>query len=329
LLLTIELLIWVAIFFSGYLVIYYSADYLIDQLEEFSEVFTISPVIVGMFILGIDLEESIVSLIAAQNGLPYLSLGNLIGNSIIAITIVFGLPALFLVFRFEQLPLFYYSTLLMATSSIVLSMMFPALLLSLALSNLVIFGLYTLYSVKVQMEFKKALSSMKFIVHETGSESSREGTDEKEGKMVLVIKILLATTLVFTGGQLLVISAEGIVLFTGLSETFFGLVITAFVTNVEEFWLIVKAIQKGQTELGVSAQIGKLLWNTTIIFGLSGLLIGQFDYQWIMVASSLIFLGTLMFLLLNLARKSLSKRTGLLHIMILLVFLILNVVFIL
>jgi Ca2+/Na+ antiporter len=49
------------------------------------------------------------------------------------------------------------------------------------------------------------------------------------------------------------------------SFSLFGLVIMAFATNVEKLWLMVKSIQKGQVNIGLGAQIGKILWNTTLI----------------------------------------------------------------
>ena len=120
-----ELLFWMVLFLIGYVVIYFFADYIIDLLEDFSEVYTISPIVIGMFILGIDLEESIVSIVAASGGFPYLSLGNLIGNTIIAVTIAFGLPALFLKFEYQQIPLNYYGFLIIGGVSIVISMLIP------------------------------------------------------------------------------------------------------------------------------------------------------------------------------------------------------------
>ncbi len=92
------------LFAIGYLLIYYSTDFLIDILKDFSRQWNVSSIVSGILILGIDLEESIVSLLAAVGHLPYLSLGNLIGNTVIAVAISFGLSALFLVFQLERTP---------------------------------------------------------------------------------------------------------------------------------------------------------------------------------------------------------------------------------
>ena len=114
-----DIITYSLLFAVGYIAIYLLADYIIDTLEEISESFSISPIVLGLLILGIDLEEGIVSLTAAVEGLPYLALGNLIGNTVIAIGIAFGLPALYLKAEIDQLPRFYY-VLLVGSGGIVL-----------------------------------------------------------------------------------------------------------------------------------------------------------------------------------------------------------------
>ncbi|MFX0084383.1 MAG: sodium:calcium antiporter [Candidatus Hodarchaeota archaeon] len=324
----LDFLFWIILFLIGYFSIYFFADYIIDVLEDFSEIFTISPVIIGMFILGIDLEESIVSLISAYNGFPYLSLGNLIGNTIIAVTIAFGLPALFLKFEFRQIPLFYYGILLIGGISITISMITPQYLFLFALINLLIFGTHLINSINVQKRYSEFLST-KESKNPVNTIISKTDEEDEEIRSLIVIKIIFSLIVIFFGGEILITSAEQLIVYTGLSETFFGLIIMAFVTNVEEFWLIVKAIQKGQTELGISAQIGKILWNITLIFGICGLIIIQFEFETIMLLSSIICLTLLLLLVFSLLKYKLSASTGLLFFVILLLYAGLNISFIL
>lgn len=311
------------------MVIYFFADYIIDLLEDLGDVYTISPVIIGIFILGIDLEESIVSLIAASTGLSYLSLGNLIGNTIIAVTIAFGIPPFFLRFEFQQIPLFYYGILLIGSLSIMISMVFPTFLPLSALFNLVLFGIYGINSFKVQRKHREVSSEQRLKKQANAIEPKDKGNEEKEIRSLIPLKVIFSLIVIFFSGQALIISAEQLIIFTGLSETFFGLVVMAFVTNVEEFWLIVNSIKKNQTELGISAQIGKVLWNTTLIFGLCGIIIFDFEFEAIMTYSSILCFIILTLLVFNLIRKNLTKSSGMLYLCILLLFLGLNLSFIL
>ncbi|MFX0151844.1 MAG: sodium:calcium antiporter [Candidatus Hodarchaeota archaeon] len=312
-----DLFIWVILFLVSYFAIYYFADYLIDILVGFIETYTISPLLVGSLLLGLDLEETTVSVIAAIDGLPYLSLGNLIGNTIIAVVIAFGLPAFFFQVKFKQMPLFYYSVLLTGALSITISIIFPKLLILFAFLNIIVFGVYLVKSIKIQKEFKHS-------INESLVQKSKFVDEDKEESRYILLKIMLVIGIIFIAGEILVLSAEQVILFTGLSETFFGLVIMAFVTNVEEFWLIVNSIKKGQTELGISAQIGKIIWNIILIFGICGLIIEQFEFSLVMMISTLLFLIMTGFLVFNLLKSNISKQTGIVYSCILLVFLVVN-----
>jgi len=321
-----DLFIWIILFIIGYLAIFYSADYIIDVLEDLIEMYTISPLIVGLFILGIDLEESIVSLVAAIDSLPYLSLGNLIGNTIIAITIAFALPTFFLEFKFKQLPSFYYIILLVGALSVMISTIFPQFLIFFAVLNLIIFGVYATYSVKIQNEFKGRINdSINKGNHLNDRNDTEENEKEENKNKIVFLKIIFVIGIIFIAGEVLITSAEKIVVFTGLSESFFGLIIMAFATNVEEFWLIVNSIKKGQTELGISAQIGKIIWNIVLIFGICGLIIVQYEFKLIMMFSSIVFVVIIGILIIFLLNTNLSKQSGLILAIFFFLFLVINI----
>ena len=103
-----DIILWTGAFIAGYLIIFYAVDIFLDNLKNLCIVYNISAIIMGSLILGIDVEESIASIIAAINGLPYIAIGNVIGNSIIALTLCFALPALFYHLKFKAIPQFYF-----------------------------------------------------------------------------------------------------------------------------------------------------------------------------------------------------------------------------
>ena len=101
------LFVWIPVFVLSYALIYFSADYFIDALKDLSRMMKVSPFLIGLLILGIDPEESIASVMAAINGLPYIAIGNVIGNSIISIAFCFSLPALFYKVKFDKISSYY------------------------------------------------------------------------------------------------------------------------------------------------------------------------------------------------------------------------------
>jgi Ca2+/Na+ antiporter len=206
--------------------------------------------------------------------------------------------------------------------TVLLSTIFPNFLIFFALLNLLIFFAYLTRSIVFHLDYQKNVR-IKEIVEDD------EKREEESNKLILIIKVPLVIAFIFICGNLLVETAGEIIGLTGLTETFFGLVIMAFITNVEEFWLIVNAIRKGHTELGISAQIGKILWNTTIIFSICGLILIQYTYEIIMVYSSIILVIIVIILIYNLLQKNLSKTSGTIYILILVGFLLMNTVYIL
>ena len=323
-----DILLWSVLFIGGYIIIYFLADFIIDTLEDISESFFISPIVLGLLILGIDLEESIVSLTAAVDGLPYLALGNLIGNTVIAIGIAFGLPALYLKAEIDQLPRFYYAELVGAGAIVLISMALTSLLILFGVLSIIFFIVHLAYTLRIQREFKSINLRIKQVEQDTSEEKQNDGDTKSENRVQTVIKLLLALIVIFIGAEVLVFSAEELVILTGLNETFFGLIIMAAVTNVEEFWLIVKSINKGRIELGVSAQVGKIVWNITIIFGLCSLFLVQFAFETIMLLSSILFIIALVLLAVNLIQNRSSRAAGLGYLLLLLIFLALNSLFI-
>ena len=104
----LNLLLFILLFIIGYFVIFFAADLFLDNLKEICLIYGLSPFIIGSLVLGIDPEESIASIIAAINGLPYIAIGNVIGNSIIALTISFAIPAFFYKINFKSAHQFYF-----------------------------------------------------------------------------------------------------------------------------------------------------------------------------------------------------------------------------
>ncbi|MBD3230398.1 MAG: hypothetical protein GF329_19620 [Candidatus Lokiarchaeota archaeon] len=108
----------------GYLLIYFSADIFLDNLKDLSISYNISPFILGAIILGIDPEESIASIIGSINGLAYVALGNVIGNSIISLTLCFALPALFYRIKLKSIKQIYFYLIYGSVLIILLSFLF-------------------------------------------------------------------------------------------------------------------------------------------------------------------------------------------------------------
>ncbi|MHA1360117.1 MAG: sodium:calcium antiporter, partial [Candidatus Helarchaeota archaeon] len=262
------LIFWILLFIGGYLIIFYAADVFIDNLKDLSVIYAISAFITGMLILGIDMEEMTASIVAAANSLPYIAVGNVIGNSVIALTLCFSLPALFYKFEFRRIPQFYFWIIYTSLIIIVIGFFIHLGLLITGCITLILFFVYLLRNFR-HFRQTEAIELESEEFEEDGEETNGE---EGKSKRKTILLIIISFLFILAGGELLIYSAGEIIGLTGLSESLFGFVIIAFVTNVEELTLIVKSIKRHSVEIGLGGMVGKIIWNMTFTFGISAII---------------------------------------------------------
>ena len=316
------LLFWLGLFIVGFLIIFFSADFFIDNLKDLCLIYGVSSFIVGLLILGIDPEESIASIAAAFNGLPYIALGNVIGNSIISLSLCFALPAFFYKIDLKSVSRFYFLILYTCMGAILFSFFIQFGLFIFGLIAIVIYLIYFFRSLRYAKKVReiKIIDLKEFIkeIHEI----EEFKVSNKKRKILLVC---LGLILIFLGGELLIFSTVQIMVLTGFSEAFFGFIIIAFITNVEELTLIFKSIKKGSIEIGLGGMVGKLIWNLSFSFGVSGVIALSINFTSILLLNWLILLGLIIFYQVKSMTKSLNKKDGIILIFFLLFFLILNI----
>ncbi|HUY00546.1 MAG TPA: hypothetical protein VMV49_13380 [Candidatus Deferrimicrobium sp.] len=308
-----DILLWILLFIGGYIIIYYAADIFIDNLKDFCLVYGLSAFIIGSIVLGIDLEEFIASTVASTNGLPYIAVGNVIGNSIIALTLCFALPALFFGFKFKAISQFYFWIIYASFFAIILGFFFHFGLLIAGLVTIALYLIYLLRNLKHSREQD---------IEEIKKVQAEENEDKSRKKIILLI--IISFCAIVLGGELLILSAQHLITLTGISESIFGFVIIAFVTNVEELTLIIKSIKKHAVEIGLGGMVGKLIWNLTVTFGISGLILINIVFHWDLIWNSIVLLILLLYLNYIARKRSLNKKDGILLLIFFVVFLLIN-----
>ena len=335
----ITILLWILLFIVSYALIYYSADKFIDYLKDLSILLKVSPFLIGLLILGIDPEESIASIIAAINGLPEIAIGNVIGNSIISIAFCFSLPALFSKLKFEKIPLFYPILIILSTLMILISVLLPYNMIFVGVVSLLIFGIYLTRNL---IKYKKS-KTVDIIIDDDDDDDDceEEGEDKSENeekgenqgkskktkkKEILILKIFVFFILILLGGEGLIFATEHILSETGIDESFFGFIVIAFVTNVEEITLLFKSIKKNQTSIGIGGMIGKIIWNMGFTLGISALIIMEIPFTLVIIYNTalLLVLGVYFAYLIN--KRQINKKDGLILSFGFILFIILNII---
>ncbi|MFX0040831.1 MAG: sodium:calcium antiporter [Promethearchaeota archaeon] len=317
----ISLILWIALFITGYLIIFFAADVFLDNLKDVCIIYGISPFIIGALIIGIDPEESIASILAALSGLSSIAVGNVIGNSIIALTISFAIPAFFYKINFKSIPQFYF---LLLYCSIFLLFFGTFVNFGFFFVGIIAIFLYIIFLIintkKISKEsINEGISKESLVQNDNMIEKLNKNA--KLRKMTLVI---ISFIFIFLGGELLIFSTEQIILLTNIPETFFGLIIVAFVTNVEELTLVIKAVKKKSVEIGLGGMIGKVFWNLSLTFGISAIIIVNFMLSWIIFWNWLILLVLTIYFNWISKKKSIKWSDGICLSIFLIIFLILN-----
>jgi cation:H+ antiporter len=304
------------LFVASYIIIYFAADLFLDNIKELCFIYNLSPFIIGMLILGIDPEESIASIMAAINGLPYISFGNIVGNSIIAMTLPIALTLIFYNLKFKSISKFYFVVIYILLVNLLCSFLFTS---GMHISGFIAFGIYLFY----------ILRNLKHRKQEIIEDLS--GFDGDIKYYLIIKKIVLAAIgliFIIIGGEILILSTEQILNTLQIPEAFFGFIIIAFVTNVEELTLIIKAIKRRVAEIGFGAMIGKLIWNLSISFGISAIIIKNLSYLSILFWNWLILLFLILFLDFSISKEEFIKRDGLVLFGFFIIFLTINFLFI-
>lgn len=249
----------------GLIVLVWSADKFIDGAAATATHLGMSPLMVGMLIVGFGTSapEMVVSAFAALEGNPGIALGNAYGSNIANIGLVLGITALLY-------PL--------TVGSRIVRREMPLLVLVL----LVCFGfLYdgTLNRIEAAIMLLAIVVIMIFntfygnegdsLTEEIKHADNTSETPEPLGKSLIWLVIGLA--LLLLSSNYLVKGAVGIAQFFGVSDLIIGLTVIAIGTSLPELASSLSAAKKGESDIVLGNIIGSCLFNALAVVGIAGI----------------------------------------------------------
>src|SRR3989338_5574570 len=230
----IELILVIMLILVSLFVILKGADYLVNGAADFARWLKVSPILVGLTIVafGTSLPEFIVSLFAAVNSSPDLSIGNIIGSNIFNILVIIGVSALFsalpvrsrsLIYEFPFLIISAFMLLLLGMDWFIFQQQTFSLGRFDGIILLLVLGFFLLYVFTTAREEQKSVR--------------KQFTAEYKNKNPLWKNSLLIVgglTALVIGGKLFVVNAEKLALLAGVSQAFIGLTLAAIGTSLPE-----------------------------------------------------------------------------------------------
>jgi len=248
----------------GLAVLVWSADKFIEGAAGTSKILGVSPLIIGMIVIGFGTSapEMVVSAFAAMSGNPGLALGNAYGSNITNIGLVLGLSAALLpmtvssgVLR-KEIPLLIAVTLLAGYQ-----------ILDGSISRLdAVVLLVAFFAVMLWM----VLQNRNNIDDLIGSETDKELTEHPLTLKMAIVWLLIGLVLLILSSRVLVWGAVEIATAFGVDDLIIGLTIVALGTSLPELAAALVAIRKQEHDLALGNLIGSNLFNTLAVVGIAG-----------------------------------------------------------
>lgn len=284
-----------------------TGDLLVRGAVGLSNRMGIPPLVIGLTVVafGTSAPELVVSLSAAAEGAPGLSIGNVVGSNITNILFVLGVPALFFSIDCKQTGL-RRSTAFMVFVSVLLIILSLDQIISFSdgLILLVLLAGYLIYNGIEANRMRKKGQAIEEIVEEIN--------DAPDDTRKITIYLLIGIIGLPLGGKLTTDSALDIARMMGVAESAVGLSIVALGTSLPEFAAGMAAALRKQSAVAIGNAVGSNIFNILSIIGVTSMIIPlkvdtnflTFDY-WVML---LVTLGLVPIVFMH---RSIGRREGL------------------
>jgi cation:H+ antiporter len=250
----------------GLILLAWGADRFVTGAAALAHNFGISPVIIGVTIVGFatSAPEMLVSALAAMDGVPDIAIGNAVGSNIANLGLVLGTAALLRPLAVRS------KTLRRELPALLLSTVLPFVLildgrLGRADAGALVAGLVVLAFWLTWLGYRSSeFDPMRAAV--AAELQRRVSTGGATLRLASGLAALLA------GAQLLVYGAEQAARAVGVSELVIGLTIVAIGTSLPELAVSVAAARKNETDLVLGNVIGSNIFNLLGVIGIAGLI---------------------------------------------------------
>jgi len=252
---------------AGFAVLIWGADRFVDGAASIATNFGISPLIVGLTIVGFGTSapEMLVSALASYDGAPAMGIGNAIGSNITNIGLVLGITILIT-------PL--------TVNSASLKREFPMLTLIMA------FALYLMWDLELShldgillfSGFIILLFSMAYLAVKSSAkdplaqEFEQEFTEHHMSTKKAILSFIIGLIALLVGSKALVWGATGIAQLLGVSDLIIGLTIVAIGTSLPELAASIISALKNEHDIAVGNVLGSNMFNLLAVLAMPGLI---------------------------------------------------------
>ncbi len=248
-------------------VLVWSADRFVAGSAAIARHFKISPLVIGMVIIGFGTSapEMMVSAISSLRHQPGIALGNAYGSNIVNIALILGLAALLKPMRVHSQVLTEELPLLAGVSLLSVGLVDGGMLSKIdAVILLLVFAVLMIRTVRqTRVQTFDILAQEPFGV----SAAAKPLISRRHAIVWSVIGLaaLVISSRFFVNGSVALARAFGV------SELVIGLTVVAVGTSLPELFSSIVAVFRGEDDLAIGNVIGSNLFNTLAVVGVAGL----------------------------------------------------------
>ncbi len=271
----------VVLLILGLVILVVGGELLVKGSVTIANNFKISPLVIGMTVVsfGTSAPELLVSLQAALDGNPAISIGNVVGSNIANLALVLAITVLiFPIIAERQTKIIDWPMMLFAT---VLFYLF-----SYTNNEIVFWEGAALLGLLVMFTF--------LLIRNSRRENKKEESDsvgENKGSTIIGVLLLLGGLIgLYFGSGWFVDGAVSIAKDFNLSDRVIGVTVVAFGTSAPELVASTVAAYRKQTDISVGNLIGSNLFNIMAVLGVTSMVtpisveesVLSFDMYWVL-----------------------------------------------
>lgn len=250
---------------AGFVLLIWSADRLVAGASALARNFGVSPLIVGLTIVGFGTSapEMLVSAIASLEGQPSLAVGNAIGSNIANIGLILGLTGMIYPLTVER---------------VTLKREFPVLAVIMVMSLGVMGNLYLsrLDGLVLACGLLLLISGMVALGMARGEEdplasSLAESVPESMPTGRAALWTLVGLVVLPVSAHILVVGAVTLATIIGVSEAVIGLTVVALGTSLPELAAAAASALKKEDDLAIGNILGSNMFNLLGVLGIAAL----------------------------------------------------------
>ncbi len=252
----------IVLLFGGLVLLYFGGDYLVKGASALALKLQIPPALVGMTIvaIGTSAPELVVSLQAALNDKPDISVGNVVGSNIANVGLILGLTILIFPFAVRKDILRFDWVAMM-----VASVLFYLLSLNFTIGRMEGVAFLSALTLYIIFSFMRARHQRKKRAVEPPP--PKKGVERRLA--VLLAFIVFGTIALVFGARWFLSGATDIAQNLGVSDRIIAVTLVAFGTSIPELAASVIAAFKKEEDISLGNIVGSNLFNLLAIIGIT------------------------------------------------------------